>query len=96
MQSPVMPDVLHPQTAWPAEQPCPALNDRGAFGFAGCSLTSTAHSVHQLLCEDTGELLGEWTDSDPTFREPSWDTPTRTPGRHVAFSDRPDVFGDAA
>lgn len=96
MQSPVMPDVLHPQTAWPAEQPCPALNDRGAFGFAGCSLTSTAHSVHQLLCEDTGELLGEWTDTDPSFHVPGGSSTSDTPRHHVEFSDRRNAFGDAA
>jgi hypothetical protein len=96
MQSPVMPDVLHPQTASSAEQPCPALNDRGAFGFAACSLTSTAHPVHQLLCEVTGELLGEWTDMDPSFHVPSGSSTTGTPRRHVEVNDRANAFGDAA
>ncbi|MGF0313724.1 hypothetical protein [Rhodococcus sp. IEGM1428] len=41
------------------------------FGFAICSLRHGTHDVHQLRCEDTGELLGEWTDADMTFREPA-------------------------
>lgn len=95
MQSPATQEALHTETVWHAQTPCPAINDR-VSGLAACSLTSATHSTHQLLCEETGELLGEWTDADPLFREPGWDAPTRSPGRHVAFSDRPDVFGDAA
>lgn len=60
---------------------CPAINDQ-VPGFAACSLTSTPHTVHQLLCEDTGELLGEWTDADRTFREPA-----NEPRRAIEFSD---------
>ena len=95
MQSPASQESLHTETVWHAQSPCPAINDR-VSGLAVCSLTSSPHSTHQLLCEETGELLGEWTDSDPAFRKPSWITPTHTPGRQVALSDRPDIFGDAA
>lgn len=48
---------------------CPATNAT-APGFAVCSLPAGAHKTHQLRCEDTGALLGEWTDADMTFREP--------------------------
>lgn len=62
---------------------CPSLNTQVA-GFAICSLPEGTHDVHQLRCEDTGELLGEWTDADMTFREPASE-----PGRAIEFSDRP-------
>lgn len=48
---------------------CSAINVT-APGFAVCSLPAGAHETHQLHCEDTGALLGEWTDADMTFREP--------------------------
>jgi hypothetical protein len=61
-------------------RPCPAINT-GTPGFAACSLPYGNHDVHQLRCEDTGELLGEWTDADMTFREP-----TNEPRRAIEFS----------
>nr|WP_179275217.1 hypothetical protein [Rhodococcus sp. 06-1059B-a] len=40
--------------------------------MALCSLpASHPHVTHQLRCEDTGELLGEWTDTDMAFRTPT-------------------------
>lgn len=72
---------------------CPAMNTETP-GFAACSLREGTHSVHQLRCEDTGELLGEWTDSDRTFREPAGEI-----RRHIEFSDTPDRevhYGDVA
>lgn len=53
-------------------------------GLAICSLRHGTHDVHQLRCEDTGELLGEWTDADTTFREPA-----NKPRRAIEFSHRP-------
>lgn len=51
---------------------CSVLNERvPGTGLAVCSLSSAPHGTHQLLCEDTGEVLGEWTDADTTFREPA-------------------------
>lgn len=60
---------------------CPAMITE-AFGFAICSLRYGTHDVHQLRCQDTGELLGEWTDADTTFREPA-----NEPRRAIEFSD---------
>lgn len=51
------------------ERTCPAINVH-VFGFAECSLGSVPHRTHRLLCEATGEVLGEWTDDDPVFRDP--------------------------
>ncbi len=70
MKSSIAPRALQiaPDAVHSAE--CSAINDR-VSGMAACSLPSAPHSTHQLLCEDTGEVLGEWTDADPTFREPS-------------------------
>lgn len=61
---------------------CRALNTQVA-GFAICSLPEGSHDVHQLRCEDTGELLGEWTDVDTTFREPASEL-----RRAIEFGDR--------
>ncbi len=83
MPSPVMPNALHRQPSRAAERPCPAINDR-APDLVVCSLRAGDHDIHQLRCEDTGELLGEWTDADMTFREP-----TSEFQRYIEFSDRP-------
>lgn len=48
---------------------CPAINVH-VFGLAECSLGSVPHHTHRLLCEATGEVLGEWTNDDPVFRDP--------------------------
>lgn len=64
-------------------RPCPAMNTETP-GFAVCSLSEGTHDVHQLRCDDTGELLGEWTDADKTFREP-----TNEFQRYIEFSDTP-------
>lgn len=61
--------ALHLDGAAASTEMCPALNDR-APGLAVCSLPAGGHRTHQLRCEDTGELLGRWTDADKTFREP--------------------------
>jgi len=53
----------------------------GTPGFAVCSLPEGTHDIHQLRCEDTGELLGEWTDADKTFRQPA-----NEPRRDIEFS----------
>lgn len=70
MQSSIDKIALHlGQHEAPAEL-CPALNYR-VPGLATCSLrVSEPHVTHQMRCEDTGALLGEWTDSDMTFRAP--------------------------
>lgn len=63
-------------------------------GFAVCSLPESTHDVHQMRCDDTGELLGEWTDADTTFRQP-----TNEFQRRIEFSDTPDReirYGDVA
>lgn len=71
MQSSIEEIVLHPGRPTGPAEPCPALNDR-APGMALCSLpASHPHVTHQLRCEDTGELLGEWTDTDMAFRTPT-------------------------
>jgi hypothetical protein len=70
--------------------PCPALNTHVA-GFALCSLRKGTHDTHQLRCDDTGELLGEWTDADMTFREPA-----NEPRRAIEFSDSQFHYGDVA
>lgn len=49
---------------------CPAVNI-SVPGMAVCSLPEGTHEVHQLRCEETGAVLGVWSDSDRTFREPS-------------------------
>lgn len=67
---------------------CSAVNDR-VVGLAVCSLSSAPHSTHLLLCEETGEPMGTWTDADPTFRVP-------TDGSKVMPGVRSRVFGDAA
>lgn len=59
---------------------CAAMNT-GIPGFAVCSLPAGTHDIHQLRCEDTGQLLGEWTDADMTFREPAIE-----PRRDIEFS----------
>lgn len=48
---------------------CPAINTH-VYGLAECSLGSVPHRTHRLLCEATGEVLGEWTEDDPEFRDP--------------------------
>ena len=58
---------------------CPATH-AGTPGFAVCSLRAGTHDVHQLRCEEYGELLGEWTDADTTFR------PANKPRRDIEFS----------
>lgn len=68
------------------EDRCSTVNDR-VVGFAVCSLSAAPHSRHLLLCEDTGDLMGEWTQADPTFRAPSDESTT-------LFNERD--FGDAA
>lgn len=79
MTSSHLDSVLHPDSDRnPAH--CPAMNIETP-GFAICSLPYGNHDVHQLRCEDTGELLGEWTDADMTFREP-----TNEPQRAIEFS----------
>ncbi|OZF41272.1 hypothetical protein CH292_28355 [Rhodococcus sp. 14-2470-1a] len=67
---------------------CGAVNDR-VLGLAVCSLGSAPHSTHALLCEETGDLMGEWTDGDPTFRVP-------VDGSTTMFRACPLNFGDAA
>lgn len=62
---------------------CPAMNT-ATPGFAICSLPYGNHAVHQLRCEDTGELLGEWTDADMTFRVPTNETRRAIEFSHVA------------
>ena len=62
---------------------CQAVNT-SIPGFAVCSLREGTHDVHQLRCEDTGELLGEWTDADTTFRQPA-----NQFQRYIEFSDTP-------
>ena len=72
---------------------CSAVNDR-VHGLAVCSLASAPHSTHQLRCEETGELVGEWTDADRTFRLPNNEFQ-----RYVEFGDTPDLeihYGDVA
>lgn len=59
---------------------CSATNT-GTPGFAVCSLPEGTHDIHQLRCEDSGELLGEWTDADKTFRQPA-----NEPRRYIEFS----------
>lgn len=80
MPSPVMPNALHRQPSRAAAQPCPAINDR-APDLVVCSLSAGDHDIHQLRCEDTGELLGQWTDTDTTFHRP-----TTEPRRAIEFS----------
>jgi hypothetical protein len=62
---------------------CSAVNSE-VPGLAVCSLPDVPHEVHQLRCEETGELLGEWTDADKTFREPANEFQ-----RRIEFSDAP-------
>ncbi len=81
MQSSIDKIALHLGRPTASADLCPALNDR-VPGMAACSLpTSHPHVTHQLRCEDTGELLGEWTDADMTFR-----TPTAEPRSDGGFS----------
>ena len=80
MQSPASLEALHTKTLWQAEARCSAINDRTP-GLVVCSLSTGSHDTHQLRCEDTGELLGEWTDTDMTFRDPA-----NEPRRAVEFS----------
>lgn len=49
---------------------CPATGTT-SLGFVVCSLPEGTHATHQLLCEETGALLGEWKDADSAFREPA-------------------------
>ncbi|CCQ18138.1 putative uncharacterized protein [Rhodococcus sp. AW25M09] len=51
-------------------QLCPATTAT-ILDFVVCSLPEGSHETHQLRCETTGELLGEWTDADKTFRLPA-------------------------
>jgi hypothetical protein len=90
MQSPASHEALQTKTVWHAQTPCPAINDR-APGLVVCSLSTGAHDTHQLRCEDTGELLGEWTNADMTFREPA-----NEPRRAIEFSDSQLHYGDVA
>ncbi|WP_156394471.1 hypothetical protein [Rhodococcus sp. Leaf233] len=70
---------------------CQAVNI-SVPGFAVCSLREGTHDLHQLRCEATGELLGEWTDADTTFREP-----TNEIQRYIEFSSTPmHEIGDVA
>ena len=62
---------------------CQAVNT-SISGFAVCSLPEGTHDVHQMRCEDSGELLGEWTDADTTFRQPA-----NQFQRYIEFSDTP-------
>lgn len=73
MQSSIDKIVLHlGQDEAPAKL-CPSVNDR-VPGLATCSLrVSEPHVTHQMRCEDTGALLGEWSDSDMTFSAPVGD-----------------------
>lgn len=81
MQSSIDKIALHLADYEAPVELCPALNDR-VPGLATCSLlASDPHVTHQMRCEDTGALLGEWTDSDMTFREP-----VDEPHRDGAFS----------
>lgn len=57
-------------------------------GFAVCSLREGTHDVHQMRCEDTRALLGEWTDADKTFHVPVNEAP-----RRIEFSDTPPIYG---
>lgn len=71
MQSSIDEIALHLDRPTAPAELCPGFNDR-APGMAVCSLpASHPHVKHQLRCEDTGELLGEWTDADMTFRTPT-------------------------
>lgn len=55
---------------------CGALTP-DSFSVMVCSLPDTAHSVHQFLDEDTGEVLVEWV-------HPSAHTATDSNHRRVA------------
>lgn len=70
MEPSIAPRALQIASASAPSSECPALNEL-VLGMAVCSLPSALHSTHRLLCDDTGEVLGEWTDTDPKFREPS-------------------------
>lgn len=62
---------------------CPAVNMH-VIGLVGCSLGPEPHETHRLLCEQTGEVLGEWTDGDPVFREPAVADPSHKAEAHRA------------
>lgn len=62
---------------------CTATNT-GILGFAVCSLPQNTHATHQLRCEGTGELLGEWTDADTAFRQPLTEPHYEVEFSHVA------------
>lgn len=67
VNSPLNEYGLYPQSE---RRACTSWTDRAPGGLAACSLHGGHRtSTHQLLCEETGEVLGEWSDSDLTFRE---------------------------
>ncbi len=72
--------LQQPAAASSHSNQCSAVNDR-VHGLAVCSLPSTPHSTHQLRCEETGELIGEWTDVDKAFRRPA-----NEPRRDIQFN----------
>ena len=71
MTSVAQPRTLHPgSTCNPGTALCTSVNDRVA-GLAVCSLPAVPHhSHHRLICEETGSVIGEWTDTDAAFLEP--------------------------
>lgn len=77
MESSIAPRALQIAPAPVPSSECSALNER-VPGMAVCSLSSAPHSTHQLLCDDTGEVIGEWTDADPAFREAIHPHPDRS------------------
>lgn len=66
-------------------QLCPATIAT-TLDFVVCSLPEGSHETHQLRCETTGELLGEWTDADKAFCQA-----TNEVQRQIEFSDTPGI-----
>lgn len=62
---------------------CPATTAT-ALDFVVCSLPEGSHETHQLRCETSGELLGEWTDADKTFRQATNEFQREIDFSHVA------------
>lgn len=71
MTSVVQAPTLHMTPSWNLSYaPCHSVSDRVA-GLAVCSLPSEPrHSRHRFLCDETGSVIGEWTDFDLTFQKP--------------------------
>lgn len=90
MKSSIAAEALQSASAPGRDHRCTAINWHVPEGLAICSLSSAPHTTHQLRCEDTGELLGEWTDADKRFREPSYE-----PGRRIEFREPEDDPSDA-